>query len=354
MTGHLEDRDEGEERAHHGDGSGAGTLHPYSVHMPDAEGRTVLLLSDNVWNAHREEIGRTAPGVVPLVYEGDEPLPDDVLAGVDLAFFSQDCWPDRSRGIVVSILKCTNLKWLQTFSAGVDSPFFVDLMDRGVVLTNASGATASPIAQTVVMYMLALSRDLRSWMRSQDRREWNRHSFDELDGASLAVVGLGPIGLEVVRLGQALNMNVEAVRRTPRGDEPCPTFAISELHDVLSRAAWTVSALPLTPDTRGLFGAEAFAAMPDGARFVNVGRGELVDEHALVDALRGGHLAGAGLDVFATEPLPADSPLWGMDNVIITPHNSGSSTATRARGERLFLDNLAAWCAGRPLTNRVN
>ena len=322
--------------------------------MADATGRTVLLLSDNVWAAHRDEITRVAPGVVPVVYEGSEPLPQDVLDTVDIAFFSQDCWPDRSRGIVLSIMKAPNLRWLQTFSAGVDSPFFVDLMERGVVLSNASGATASPIAQTVVMYMLALSRDLRSWMRSQDRHEWNRHSFDELDGASVAVVGLGPIGAEVVRLAQALRMNVEAVRRSPRGDEPCPTFALSALHDVLSRADWVVSALPLTPDTRNVFGAAAFAAMRPGARFVNVGRGELVDETALIESLRSGHLAGAALDVFATEPLPDDSPLWDMPQVIVTPHNSGGSTATRARGERIFLDNLAAWCAGRELSNRVN
>ncbi|MFM8794962.1 MAG: D-2-hydroxyacid dehydrogenase, partial [Acidimicrobiales bacterium] len=203
-------------------------------------------------------------------------------------------------------------------------------------------------------YMLALSRDLRAWMRSQDRHEWNRHSFDELDGATVAVVGLGPIGAEIVRLAQALRMDVEAVRRAPRGDEPCPTFPLESLHEVLSRADWVVSALPLTPDTRNVFGSVAFAAMRPGARFVNVGRGELVDEGALIDALRSGHLAGAALDVFATEPLPDDSPLWDMPQVIVTPHNSGGSTATRARGERIFLDNLAAWCAGRELSNRVN
>jgi phosphoglycerate dehydrogenase-like enzyme len=227
-------------------------------------------------------------------------------------------------------------------------------MNRGVVLTNASGATASPIAQTVIMYMLALSRDLRGWMRSQDKHEWNRHSFDELDGASLAVVGMGPIGLEVARLALALNMRVEGVRRQPRGDEPCPTAPMNELHQVLSRADWVVSALPLTPDTRHVFDARSFASMRDGARFVNVGRGELVDEDAMIHALRAGRLGGAALDVFATEPLPADSPLWDMDNVIITPHNSGSSSSTAARGERIFLDNLARYVAGEELTNRVN
>ena len=139
--------------------------------MPTDDGRTVLLLSDNVWNAHRERIERVAPGMVPLVYEGDQPFPDEVLETVDIAFFSSDCWPERTRGIILSITNAKNLKWLQTFSAGVDSPFFVQLMERGVSLSNSSGATASPIAQTAILYMLALSRDMRTWMRNQRSEE---------------------------------------------------------------------------------------------------------------------------------------------------------------------------------------
>lgn len=342
------------EGAHHPDGSSVALHPPYSWRVADADGRQVLLVSDNVWERHKEEIARVAPQVVPLVYRGDQPFPDDVLATVDIAYFSADCWPDRSRGIVLSILKSPNLKWLQTFSAGVDSQFFVDLMARGVTLTTASGAAASPIAQTVVLYMLALSRDMRQWMRKQDRREWRQQRWDELDGASLAVVGMGPIGAEVVRLATALNMDVQAVRRTPTGDEGCPAFPMSQLHDVLSRADWVVCALPLNEDTRQVFGTAAFGAMPKGARFVNVGRGELVDEDALLAALRSGHISGAALDVFSTEPLPADSPLWGMENVIITPHNSATSTSTGARSERIFLDNLRAWAGGGQMRNVAN
>ena len=319
--------------------------------MTDAAGRTVLLLSDTVWERHKEEIVRVAPGVSPLVYSANEPFPDDVLSTVDIAYFSADCWPDRSRGIVLSIMKAPDLQWLQTFSAGVDSQFFLDLMARGVKLTTASGAAASPIAQTVVLYMLALSRDMRLWMRKQDRREWQQQRWDELDGASLAVIGMGPIGAEVVRLATALNMKVEAVRRSPVGDEGCPTFPLAELDRVLSHADWVVSALPLNDDTRTIFGAASFSSMRKGARFINVGRGELVDEEALVEALRSGHLGGAALDVFSTEPLPPDSPLWGMENVIVTPHNSATSTSTGARSERIFLDNLRAWANGEPLRN---
>lgn len=313
----------------------------------------VLLVSDNVWGRHAERITAIAPQSRTIVYAGGEPLSDDVLSTVDIAFFSSDVWPERSRGMVLSIMNAPQLKWLHTFSAGVDSPFFIQLMERGVRLTNSSGATASPIAQTAILYMLALSRNVRAWMRHQDKREWERHSFVELDGSRLAVIGMGPIGEEVARLGVALNMNVEAIRRTPSGKEPCPTFSFDQLHNVMSRADWVVVALPLTPDTRQLFNKSLFATMQQGSYFVNVGRGELVDESALIAALQSGHLGGAALDVFETEPLSPDSPLWNMDNVIITPHSSGASQTSGLRAEEIFIENLAAYMAGTSLRNEV-
>jgi phosphoglycerate dehydrogenase-like enzyme len=312
-----------------------------------------ILASDNVWRSHGERIVAVAPDAEHVVYEGTEPLPADVLAGVDVAFFSSDVWPERTRGIALSIMNTPSLRWLHSFSAGVDSPFFVQQMERGVVLTNSSGATASPIAQTAILYMLALSRDLRAWMRSQDRAEWSMHPIEELDGARLAVIGMGPIGTQIARLGAALGMSVEAVRRTPTGDEPCPTFPFSALPDVLGRADWVAVALPLADETRHLFDAGAFMRMKKGARFINVGRGELVDEPALVEALRSGHLAGAGLDVFEVEPLPGDSPLWAMDNVIVTPHNSGSSPRSAERAIDIFVENLGHWVRDEPLRNAV-
>jgi phosphoglycerate dehydrogenase-like enzyme len=313
----------------------------------------VLLVSDNVWQREGTNITSFAPGITPIIYEGDEPLPDDILATVNVAFFSSDVWPERSRGMVLSIMKSTNVKWLHTFSAGVDSPFFIQLMENGVRLTNSSGATASPIAQTAILYMLALSRNARAWFRHQDKREWERHSFVELDGARLAVIGLGPIGLEIARLGVALNMEVEGIRRTPQGNEPCPTYGFDSLNAVLGRADWVACALPLTPDTRDLFNDERFAAFKPGARFINVGRGELVSEPALIAALQSGHISGAGLDVFATEPLPEDSPLWDFDNVIITPHSSGSSSTSGLRAEKIFVENLRRYIENQPMRNEV-
>ena len=313
----------------------------------------VLLVSDNVWQREEAAIRAIAPSVTPVIYVGDDPIDDDIIPTIDAAFYSSDLWPERSRGIALSILKATNLKWLHTFSAGVDNPFFVQLMERGVRLTNSSGATASPIAQTAILYMLALSRNVRAWFQHQDAHEWQRHEFAELDSAHLVVVGMGPIGNEIARLGVALNMNVTGIRRTPVGDEPCPTFTFADLDRVLANADWVAVALPLTPDTRDMFDAERFTTMKKGAFFVNVGRGELVDEPALIHSLQSGHLAGAGLDVFAVEPLPEDSPLWNMPNVIITPHSSGASALSGRRAEKIFIDNLGRWVNGSPLRNEV-
>lgn len=322
--------------------------------MAKIEEPVTLLVSDNVWARHGDAIQSISPGLRPIIYEGNDVLPDDIIATINTVFYSSDLWPDRSRGFVLSILKATSVKWMHTFSAGVDSPFFVQLMERGIRLTNSSGATASPIAQTTVLYMLALSRNVRAWFQHQQKHEWSRHEFAELDGARLAVIGMGPIGIEIARLGVALNMNVEAIRRTPTGTEPCPTFSFDRLDSVLSQADWVAVALPLTANTRQIFNAETFAIMKPGAHFINVGRGELVDEESLIATLQSGHLAGAALDVFATEPLSPDSPLWDMANVIITPHSSAGSSQSGLRSEDIFLKNLARYVAGEPMLNEVN
>jgi phosphoglycerate dehydrogenase-like enzyme len=324
------------------------------MYMAKIEEPVTLLVSDNVWARHGDAIRLISPGLTPVIYEGNEVLPDETISTINTVFYSSDLWPDRSRGFALSILKATSLKWLHTFSAGVDSPFFVQLMERGVRLTNSSGATASPIAQTTVLYMLALSRNVRAWFQHQEKHEWARQEFAELDGARLAVLGMGPIGIEIARLGVALNMKVEAIRRTPTGSEPCPTFSFDQLSRVLANADWVAVALPLTNDTRQMFDAETFAIMKPGAHFINVGRGELVDEDALIMALQSGHLAGAALDVFATEPLPPDSPLWNMDNVIITPHSSSASAQSGLRSEDIFVKNFARYVAGESLLNEVN
>ena len=204
-----------------------------------------------------------------------------------------------------------------------------------------------------MMYMLAHSRDFKGFVRQQQQHEWTMHRFVELEGSSLLVVGVGPIGQEIIRLAQAFNMNVTAARRTVIGFQPCPVVPLSKLNEALAHADYVAVALPLNDDTRNIIDADALAAMKPGSFFMNVGRGELVDEPALIDALSRGHLAGAGLDVFAVEPLPSDSPLWDMENVIITPHSSGTSTLISERAIDIFIDNLSNLARGAQLRNEV-
>ncbi len=310
-----------------------------------------ILVSDAVEDRYRDALAGAARDA-PRVVLRDGHVNGDVAA-VEVAFFSGDLFPDRVRELVLALRSAPQLRWLHTFSAGVDNPWFQSLRARGVRLTTSSGANAVPIAQTVLLYLLALSRDLARWQDAQRRRAWERHEVRELEGLTLGVIGLGPIGLEVARLGAALRMRAIGMRRTPRGDEPCETWPMARLDELLAQVDALVLALPLSDDTVHLLDARRFALLKRGAWFVNVGRGALVDEAALVAALQSGHLGGAGLDVFEIEPLPEESPLWSMPNVIVTPHNSGDSPGNLGRAAAIFLDNLERYGRGDPLRNEV-
>lgn len=311
-----------------------------------------LLVSSSVEERHAAALAAVAPGLPRVVLDPDG-TPHGDLAAVELAYFSGDLYPDRVRGFALALRDAPRLRWLHTFSAGVDHPWFQALRARGIRLTTSSGAHAVPIAQTVLLYLLALSRDLPRWLDAQRRRAWEPHAFADLQGLVLGVVGLGPIGLEVARLGAALGMRVVGARRTPRGDEPCETWPLARLDELVALADALVLALPLTDETRHLLDAARLARMKRGAWLVNVGRGALVEEPALVAALREGRLGGAGLDVFETEPLPPESPLWGMPNVLVTPHSSGNTPGNQERATAIFLDNLGRFVRGAPLRNDV-
>jgi len=310
-----------------------------------------LLVSDQVEDHYRAALDAAAPGVARVVLRPEACEGDP--SRVEIAYFSGDLFPERVREFVLALRDAKQLRWLHTFSAGVDNPWFQALRARGVRLTTSSGANAVPIAQTVLLYLLALSRDLASWQDAQQRRAWERHAVVDLQGLTLGVVGLGPIGLEVARLGAALRMRVVGVRRSPRGDEPCETWPIARLDALLPSADALVLALPLSDDTHHLLDARRIALLKRGAWIVNVGRGALVEEAALVAALQSGQLGGAGLDVFEVEPLPPASPLWSMPNVIVTPHNSGDSPGNQVRAAEIFLDNLARFDRGEALRNEV-
>ena len=312
-----------------------------------------LFCTDTFRDANIDRLAAVAPDLeIVALRRGVEVSAADIER-ITIAFFSDDAWPERAAPFMKVALEATNLQWLHSMSAGVDSPIFSMFMDRGVRVTTSSGASAAPIAGTVMLYLLALSRGLPRWMRAQAAHEWSPAPFRELDGQRLVVVGYGPIGQEVVRLAEAFRMDPVIVRRAAHGDEPCQVRPLAELTDVVSDADAVVIALPLTDTTRSIVSADVIAAMASHAMFVNVGRGELVDQVALTDALTSGRLGGAGLDVFATEPLPADDPLWDLPNVIISPHNSGASQGSTQRVVEIFLDNLGRFVSGQPLRNEV-
>jgi phosphoglycerate dehydrogenase-like enzyme len=312
-----------------------------------------LFCTDTFLDEYRERIAEIAPDLDVVALRRGEEVADEDIDRITIAFFSNDAWPERAAPFFKVALAAPNIRWLHSMSAGVDSPVFAMFLDRGARLTTSSGATASPIAGTVMLYLLALSRNLPGWLRAQAAHEWSSASFRDLEGQRVVVVGYGPIGQEVVRLATAFRMDPVVVRRSAFGDEPCPVRPLAELADAVSDADAVVVALPLAPETRGIVSAEVIAAMPPHAVFVNVGRGELVDQAALTDALASARLAGAGLDVFDPEPLPPDDALWDLPNVIISPHSSGSSDATTARVAEIFLDNLGRFVRGEPLRNEV-
>lgn len=313
--------------------------------------RGALLVSDAIERRFAEELARAAPGVPRVVIAGGDVRGE--LAAVEIAYLSGDLYPAQTRAFAKALAQAAGVRWLQTFSAGIDHPWFQSLRARGVRLSTASGATAVPIAQTVMLYLLALTRRLSLWLDAQREARWAPHEIVDLQDRTLAVIGLGPIGLEVARLGQAMRMRVVGVRRALVGDEPCETWPLSRLDELLPQVDALVLALPLTGETRGLLDARRLALLPRHGLVINVGRGEVVDEPALVRALEAGAIGGAGLDVFATEPLPAASPLWRMPNVIVTPHASGRTPGNEARATAIFLENLGRYARGERLCNEV-
>ncbi|HEX9124252.1 MAG TPA: D-2-hydroxyacid dehydrogenase [Actinomycetota bacterium] len=249
-----------------------------------------------------------------------------------------------------------DLKWIQTASAGVDWLLFSDLVESHVVVTNARGVFDQAMAEYVLGLVLAMAKGLPATLEHQRRKEWAHRDAETLDGQRLLMAGVGPIGRAIGRTVTLMGMEVRGVGRTSRtGDDVFETiYGADELAEAVTWADWIVNALPLTKDTRHLFDDVVFAAMPAHARFVNVGRGATVDEPALVAALRDGRLAGAALDVFEEEPLPKDSPLWELPNVIVSPHMSGNFAGWREGSVEVFLENLVRYVSGRPLTNVVN
>lgn len=248
------------------------------------------------------------------------------------------------------------LRWIQFTSSGV-GPFVLKsgLNRPGLVLTNAAGIHAVPLAEHVLLALLYFVKDLPTRLRDQRAHVWERYAGRELRGSTVLVVGMGAVGQEVARTCRANGLRVVGMRRTPTPDPAAvhadAVVAPDRLMDVLPTADAVVLIAPHTTETEGMFGAAQFAAMRPGAILVNIARGALVDEDALVAALRSGHLGGAALDVAAVEPLPTESPLWDLPNVLLTAHSASTVDVENERLTDLFCDNLRRFLDGQPLRN---
>ncbi|MGF2614211.1 D-2-hydroxyacid dehydrogenase [Rossellomorea vietnamensis] len=247
--------------------------------------------------------------------------------------------------------KETALRWIQTWSAGVDSMPLDQLDTKDILLTSANGVHAYPISETIFAMMLGLTRKIHTYIRNQDQKEWAHSGLKlEIHGKTIGIIGVGAIGKETAKIAQAFGMKVLGVRHSGKGSEHVDEmFRTEQLHEVLPRCDYVVNTVPLTPDTSGMFGKREFEDMKDTAFLINIGRGETVKEAELIEALQTKKIAGAGLDVFETEPLKKDSPLWEMENVIITPHTAGSTEFYNKRViEDIFIPNLKEYISGNP------
>jgi len=245
-------------------------------------------------------------------------------------------------GITDDLLgRAESLEWLQSLSAGVDRYDLDAFEERGVLLTNISGVHANPIAEHVLALALAFERRLPRAIEQQRDREWRRFPAGELRGSTLGVVGVGAIGGRVAELASAVGMDVLGVKRdtSTYNDAVDEIFPPEELHTVLGRSDYVVLACPLTEETEGMIGANELASIGPEGVLVNVARGAVVEQDALVAQIQEGYLGGAALDVTDPEPLPAGSPLWDSSDVIVTPHMAGGSPEFPRRCAEIFVEN---------------
>ncbi|MGV9803045.1 D-2-hydroxyacid dehydrogenase [Mycobacterium sp. NPDC003449] len=248
------------------------------------------------------------------------------------------------------------LEWIHVTAAGVDTLLFDELRDSSVVVTNARGVFDRPIAEYVLGAVIAYAKGSRASLDFQRRHEWRYRETRSIAGAKTLVVGTGSIGREIARLLRAAGLTVRGAGRVARAADP-DFGEIVPTRELATQVGWCdhlVLAAPLTETTRGLVGADVLAAMKSDAHLVNIARGPLVDEAALVSALTAGEIGGATLDVFETEPLPAAHPLWDAPGAVVTAHMSGDVTGWRDILAGQFAENLARWRSGRPMLNVVD
>ncbi len=248
------------------------------------------------------------------------------------------------------------LRWIHATSAGVDALMFPELIESPVPVTNARGIFDAAIAEFVLGQILIFAKGFHTSLRLQGRRHWQHRDTERIAGRRALIVGAGSIGRTIARLLAAAGLTVRGVARSARRNDPDfdQVLASSQLHDALPEADFVVLATPLTADTRGLFDRHAFRAMASHSRLINIGRGPVVVTEDLLEALDEGWIAGAALDVFETEPLPGDHPIWTQPEVIVSAHMAGDFIGWREALTRQFLENFQRWQQGSSLLNQVD
>jgi phosphoglycerate dehydrogenase-like enzyme len=320
----------------------------------------------SLWNAPQsflERLRREFPDI-EFVYRPNYDKIENNIADADI-MVAASLRPEQFRA-------AKKLRWISSTAAAVHQLLFPELVNSDVILTNASGVHGHCVAQHVIALIFAAARRIDVDVRYQQRRYWGQEDLwqqhprpREVDGATLGLVGVGAIGRDVARMASAVGMRVVAIREHPQrgidwlsAESPersrHAVYGSDQLPQMLREADFVVLAAPTTGQTQRLMNADRLKQMKPDAWLINVGRGALVDEVALIEALRNKVIGGAALDVFETEPLPADSPLWGMENVIITPHVAGMTDKIWDRQFDFFSGNLRRFLAGKPLLGIVD
>ena len=279
---------------------------------------------------------------------------------IDCAFIDRDIRFNEQlyAACIDAVLASKSIKWLHSASSGVwQQKFMLPLADRGVTITSSTGSNAEPVAQTGFAGLLMLARGFHGYAQGQHRHEWRPLRGNalppDLRGQTVLLIGVGAIGSVFAGYARAFGLKVIGVRRSSvkTGDPVDEMHPPSKLPELWPRADWIVLTCPLTRETRNLVDAEAFKRMKKGAKLINIARGEVVDEAALIAAVRTRHLGGAALDAHIQEPLPVDSPLWDLPNVIISPHNASASTGNERRCAEMFIANFGHMARGEPMFN---
>jgi phosphoglycerate dehydrogenase-like enzyme len=308
----------------------------------------IALDPETLSKKQKETIQRICPEAEIIVTEKREEI-EPLLGQIEVA---------AAHFPVSWIPRAPKLRWYQQWGAGTDWLMrHPEIASHDFILTNASGVHSIPISEHIIALMLAFTRKLPDAIRSQDQREWSRGmGAFELADKNLLLIGVGAIGKRTAQIASALGMKVTGMRRNHSHNEPGIDRMVGpdKLLQVLPDADFVVLTMPLTEETRHMLNAKAFEVMKPSAYIFNIGRGGTIEETAMIEALQSGKIAGAGLDVFETEPLPEDSPLWDMKNVIITAHYSGETPHYDDRAMEIFIDNLERYANNQSMRNVVD